>query len=55
MSRCDNHKCPRPQEQVESEDHAFYGYGYRVVFHPECCPLTVEGEPCAVSHEEEHA
>ena len=46
---CDNDDCPRPREPVD-DGHAFSGYGYRVKFHPECCPRELDGTTCAGDH-----
>ena len=48
---CDSDKCPRPKEILpENYEHAFAGYGYYVKFHPECCPLQMDGSDCDYEH-----
>lgn len=30
----------------DSERHSFSGYGFYIVFHPECCPRECDGSEC---------
>jgi hypothetical protein len=49
--RCDADPCLRPDAEIPEPPHAFNGYGYRVRFHPECCPITNEDGPdCDKQH-----
>lgn len=54
MPWCDNigNGCPRPDDYIGTPQHTFNGYGFRNVYHPECCPLHFDGTSCSSEHPE---
>ncbi len=44
---CDSFACTRRTDVVpEGGRHMFYGYGYYLCYHPECCPRSYDGTTC---------
>lgn len=53
MAWCDNDDCPHPRTNefyIGTPVHTFSGYGWYCVFHPECCPQTMDGTDCERDH-----
>lgn len=46
--------CFKCQKEVKEKDrHSFSGYGFYIVYHPECCPKECDGTVCDLDHPEE--
>lgn len=46
-------KCRKDVKEVGiSKQHCFSGYGFFVIYHPECCPKECDGTICELNHPE---